>query len=244
MKECYDLQRKLNVAVAYICVTGQTSADCYAPRFVNTYLENPGGYDHSLTVLCNGGPLSERQKKYFNGAPCDFMPKENDAGWDIGAYQDFAAQTNADFVVCFGESVHFWRSGWLARMVEARLRFGPGMYGFLATHAVLAHLNTTAFGCDPYCLTKYPRVLNHAARYEFEHGEGAMWRRIQKGGGAAVFVTRNHFLLPGEWRSIRNGLWEGDQSECMVRCNHMERFEMSNPATKLSLTELSNVRFK
>jgi hypothetical protein len=207
-------------------------------------MANPGGCDHSLTILCNGGPLPERQKKYFHGLPCDFMPKENDAGWDIGAYQVFAAQTDADFLVCFGESVHFWRPGWLARIVEARLQYGSGMYGFLATHAVRAHLNTTAFGCDPYYLTKYPRVLNHGSRYEFEHGEGSLWRRIHKGGGASVFVTWDGFWQPGEWRRPDNILSRGTQNNLLVKCNHTERFDMADPATRMSWSAVSDARFK
>ena len=232
--KCYALKQVggLRVLVVYIAVTNGGNIDSYAPRFAQTYRENAAGYPHDLLVVCNGGPLVPRRKAYFDGIKCDFLPRENDGGWDVGAYQAVAESTDYDFLVCLGESVYFHRPGWLDRLIQARIQFGPGMYGYFATHAVRAHLNTTAFGIDPQFLVKYPRVLNHGARYEFEHGAGALWRRIVNGGSRAVFVTWDGYWMPGEWRRPSNGLNAGNQNNCCVFCNHVDRYNAANSVTK------------
>ncbi len=79
----------------------------------------------------------------FDQLGVTYLPRVNDAGWDIAAFQDVAGQTDCEMLVCLGESVYFHRPGWLKRMVEAWKVHGPGMYGFWASYLVRAHLNTT-----------------------------------------------------------------------------------------------------
>lgn len=234
----------LQVAICYIAVTNGGLIDSYAPRFVQTYLQFLGQLNPKLIVACNGGPLNPKRQAYFDGLDCEFLPRENDGGWDIGAYQQVAETTDAELLICFGESVYFHRTGWLERIIEARMQFGPGMYGFFATHAVRAHLNTSAFACDPQLLKKYPRVLNHGARYEFEHGENAFWRRIAKGGGAAIFVTWDGFWPPGRWREPSNILNKGDNSNLLCLCNHTSRWDAANQNTRASWQAGADVAFK
>lgn len=235
---------QLKVCVAYVCVTNGNMTDSYAPRFAQTYLDNPAGIDHRLIVVCNGGELSLKREKYFDKLDCEFLSRENDGGFDISAYQEVARDSGCDFLVCLGESVYFYKPDWLLKLVQARLKYGPGMYGFFATHAALAHLNTSAFGVDAPFLAKYPPVLNHGARYEFEHGSSAMWRRIVKGGGRAIYVTWNGEYAPGHWRDSRNGLNEGTQKDLMVLCNHTDRYEAANENTRSVWCAGANAQFR
>lgn len=232
------------VIVAYICVTHGNLIDTYAARFAATYRQFQSGYPHDLIVICNGGPLAPHRAAHFTGFPFRFHPRPNDSGWDISAYQDAAGSYKSDFIVCLGESVYFNQPDWLGRMVDARLNYGEGMYGFMATHAVRAHLNTTAFACDTRYLVKYPPVQDHGSRYEFEHGKTALWRRIAAGGGAAIFVTREGCYEPGRWREETNILNSGDQSSLLLRCNHTDRFEAANPESKRLWSLAANIAYR
>lgn len=234
----------LKVVVVYVAVTNGSNLDSYAPRWVQGYKQYDSGYPHDVIVCCNGGPLHPRRQAYFDGVKCTFMPRENDAGFDISAFQAVADITDADFMVCMGESIHFHCDDWLKLLVDARVQLGPGMYGYFATHAVRAHLNTSAFGVDPHFLSKYPRVLNHGARYEFEHGSTAMWRRIAAGKGAAVFVTRDGVWMPGQWRMPKNILNSGTQRNLLLLANHTTRFDAANPNTRAAWESGANQAYQ
>lgn len=234
----------VTVDVCYIAVTNSVSIEGYAQRFVQTYLDHPAGYNHKLTIICNGGRLNPRRREYFKRVQCDFFERENDAGFDISAYQDFAARSRANFMVCFGESVHFHRAGWLDRIVSARMEYGPGMYGCFSSHMVRAHLNTTGFGVDPRFLVKYPRVVNNPQRYEFEHGQNCFWKRLVAGDHIAAFVTFDGVWFQGEWRYPDNILHRGDQSNLLAWANHSERYTQANQATRELWTKQSDSKFR
>jgi hypothetical protein len=232
---CWLLNPGLNtppIVIAYIAVTDGGNIDSYAPRFVRTIKEHPPGVDCRIVIVCNGGPLSDRRRAYFDGLKCEFLERPNDFGWDISAYQHVARLNPDAFLCCFGESVHFHRRNWLLRMAVSRSEYGSGMYGFLATHDVRAHLNTTAFCSDARLLIKYPTVLNHESRYAFEHSYQSFWKRINAGGHTAAFVTFDGIWFPGEWRDPQNILHRGDQSNLLVWCNHVERYAHADPNTK------------
>lgn len=226
MSKCGMIVEKpgLKVLVAYIVVSHGPSALTYSARFVRTYLEHPPGIDHQLLIVCNGGIPSADILTTFKPLNCSFLYRPNDSGFDISAYGDVAEKTDADFLVCFGESVYFHRQHWLSRMVEAREQLGPGMYGFFSSYMVRAHLNTTAFACDPKFIRSYPIVDSRWGRYEFEHGTTALWRRIVSWGGRAFFVTWDGIWEPVQWRQPENILWRGNQSNLLVFCNHTERY--------------------
>jgi len=214
------------VVVAYIAVSAGPKTADFCARFVATWLQNPPGVECSLTVICNGGPLLMETELLFS--PIEnvaFYQRPNDGGWDVSAWIDYSHHTDADMMVCFGESVCFHRAGWLKRLAEAWAMHGPGMYGIFATHLIRAHFQTTAFACDPKFLRTYPRVVkNRQDRYFFEHGEQALWRRVSRQGKPAMLVTWDGVWPPGAWRLPRNVIWRGDQSNVLVHANHTERY--------------------
>ena len=134
--------------------------------------------------------------------------------------------------VFLGESVYFWKKNWLVPMVDAWKKYGPGMYGFLSSFLVRPHLNTTAFVCDPKFLMGWPTVTNHPDRYSFEHGKYAFWNRLVEFRRPVKLVTWDGCYDQQQWRYPKNILWRGDQSNCLVRCNHMDRFDAADPKTK------------
>lgn len=236
----------LKVLVVYICVSRGQNTTSYSKRFAETWMQHPAGCDHQLLICCNGGILPasvEAEFRKIKPTP-KFLLRNNDSGWDISGFQQVAHTTDAEFLVCLGESVHFWRDAWLARWVEARQQLGPGMYGPLATFNVRAHLHTTSFGIDPVYLRNYPPVRNHPERYEFEHGNGALWKRVKTSGGGAWLVTWDGVWEPKEWRMPEGIIWRGSQSNILVKCNHTQRFDEASPETRFRWAENADQRYK
>jgi hypothetical protein len=106
------------------------------------------------------------------------------------------------------------------------------MYGLFSSHLARAHMNTTAFAVDPRYLLGHAKVTNHRERYEFEHGERALWRRLANFNIPTLFVTWDGVWKPRQWRYPQNILWRGDQSNLLCWCNHTDRYAAAPPETK------------
>lgn len=225
----------MRVCIAYVAVTlGPITAD-YASRFVATFKEYPPGVEADLMVICNGGPLNTEISMILAPLNPLFYPRQNDPGWDVTAYQDAARGPCADYdaMLCLGESNYFHRSGWLKRLVDAWNKHGPGMYGPYSSHAVRKHMNTTAFFCSPELIKQYPiRPTDWNSRMEFEHGHNALWRRLEKRRMQTRFVTWDGAWEPLMWRSPKNILWRGDQSNLLMWCNHSDGYANADAKTK------------
>lgn len=223
----------MRIAIIYIAVTHGPNLIDYSARYAATYGLFHPGYDHQTIVSCNGGRLSFEAEMLFSQIPnCTFYPRGNDDGWDISAYRDIANHTDAEILVCFGESIYFHRAGWLKRIMAERDFHGPGMYGFFSSYLVRPHLNTTAFVCDAALLRRSRLIYDKQTRYNFEHGENSFWRSVYLKGKAVKLVTWDGSYDFPFWRKPQNILWRGDQSNCLVFCNHTERYAAAPPETK------------
>lgn len=168
-------------------------------------------------------------------------------GWDIQGYIEAARSPCAsyDAMLCLGESNYFHRDGWLKRLAEAWEKHGPGFYGPYSSHAVRAHLNTTAFFCPPDLLKRYPfHVSTRQQRYEVEHGEGSFWRRAAAQGMPAMLVTWDGEWEPFRWRMPRDILWRGDQSNCLMWCNHSDGYANASRGVKAEWARRADAPFK
>lgn len=197
-------------------------------------MQFPPGVEHDTIAVCNGGPPTTELGLILSPLKSIFFPRSND-GWDIGGHIDAAKgpAKDHDIIVCLGESVYFHRAGWLKRIVDSFSSFGEGMYGFLSSHVLRPHLGTTAFATSPRLLRAYPRMIhNKSDRYEFEHGKQSFWRWLALSGKASRLVTFDGCWPPGQWRIPGNILWKGDQSNCLVWCNHTDNYSNMPPKSK------------
>lgn len=232
------------VMLAYVCVTNGQNSLVLAERFVETYRRFPPGYPHQVTVICNGGVLGAWHSRIFANTGFKFFVRGND-GWDIGGFIEFAKKCKSDCLLCLGESVHFHRPGWLAKIADAWMTYGPGMYGCFSSYLTRPHLNTTAFAIAPPLLAAYDKlVVTREDRYEFEHGPSAMWRQVAWSGKPAYLVTWSGVYGHADWRKPNDILWKGDQSNCLVFCNHTQRYMLAPAATKKNWELGANSRRK
>jgi len=241
----------LKICLLYIALSNHEQTTDHAARFAASYHENPPGEAHDTIIVCQGGPLAADQNTILagvgGGQAALFWPRANDEGRDIAAYINAAKTVAADYdmVLCLGESVHFWKAGWLTRLKEAWQRYGKGMYGVFATHVIRAHLQTTAFATAPEFLRDYPLIVNDKkSRYEFEHGERALWRRLRKQNRPVKLVTWSGDWNPGAWRLPKNCIWKGDQSDCLMWCNHTQRYFEADEKRKRSWQISADRSFK
>jgi hypothetical protein len=234
----------VKILVCYIAVTQGKLTQGYASRFVGTYLRFGAGIEHDTMIICNGGPLSNEVGCLFAPLNCKMFPRSNE-GFDLGGYIEATGLTDADMMVCLGESVYFHRPGWLARMVEAWKKHGPGMYGFWSSNLIRPHMNTTGFVIAPFLLRgwSYP-VKTRDERYNFEHGERSFWRHVERLGWPVKFVTWDGEYGPREWRAPQNILWTGDQSNLLAWCLHTDKYREADGFTKPRWERNANMAFK
>jgi len=231
----------MRIILAYIAVTGGPNTYEYCSRFVGSYLACKPGVEHETVVCCNGGPLPMETAMLFQTLPSvRFLPRKNDPGFDITAYQDVAFRFKCDILMCAGETIYFHREGWLKRYVEAWKRYGPGMYGTFSSNLVRPHLNTTGFCVAPTFLRGSPRPQSRQERYDFEHGKNAFWTKVSTLGGATRLVTFDGCYDVPQWRYPQNIMWRGDQSNCLMLCSHTDRYAEADEATKLKWSKGSD----
>ncbi len=234
----------VRIVLAYICVTEGILTEDFSARFVGSYLACSPEVEHKTVIVCNGGPLRRELSLLFNPLAPAFLPRVNDDSWDIGGFMDVATKVPCDMIVAMGESCYFHRAGWLRKIAEAWEKYGPGMYGFWASHLVRTHLNTVAFCCAPSDLLAYPRPRNRKERYEFEHGEHSFWRHVRSRGHPTKLVTWNGCYDPPHWRMPPNCLWRGDQSNCLAYCNHTDRWFAADQRTREKWSKAADAPFR
>lgn len=232
--------------VAYIAVCNGPITNDYAVRFVTTWHEFDPGIETDLVVICNGGALTLEQSLLFCDLNARMFIRSND-GWDIAGHIEAAKGpcSGYDAVLWLGESVYFHREGWLKRLVDSFSKYGPGMYGPFSSNAVTGHLNTTAYFCPPILLQQYPnRVSSRQDRYEYEHGLHSLWRRTAGRGMPVRMVTWDGEWEPRMWRMPRNILWRGDQTNCLMWCNHSDGYAASPPQVKAQWASRCDAPFR
>jgi hypothetical protein len=242
----------MKVDVAYICVTDGPGTLHRITRFVATHHAFQAGAEHRLVPIFNGAinsdgntvAIHENLTNPFMSLNHSFFNRTNE-GWDIGGYRE-AAHTvckDADIMVCFGESVYFHRAGWLEHLVKAWEKFGPGMYGTLASFILRPHIQTTAFVTSPELLRKFPRKISTKDdRYEFEHGRHSFmsWLKLQQ--MPVKLVTFDGVYDEPMWRMPQNIIWKGDQSNCLVWCNHTDHYTHLTPTAKRNWQQVADRR--
>ena len=178
----------------------------HARRFVESYMQNPPGEtDHEICVAVNYGLKNNPEyPRIFRPLTCSFMIHDNQ-GKDIGAFQKAAATIPCDLMVFLGAPVHFYRAGWLDRIVQVYEQNGPGLYGCRGYSTPKYHIRTTAFWCPPELMNSYPYQVHNNSRYEFEHGEMSITNHVRHSGLGCYMVTWNGCYPVSDWGNTPSG---------------------------------------
>jgi hypothetical protein len=227
------------VVIAYVVVPSNPLCVSHAGHFFSTYKNFFAGVSHSLVIICNG-EIPQKLRPILDEPWHGLLERENDDGWDISGYIDCAKQIPSDVQVCLGESVYFQRNGWLARIIDSYKTTGDGIYGMFASNFPRPHLNTTAFAVSSKYLREQVPPRNRAERYEFEHGQHSFWTHVRSRGGTAKLVTWDGCYDPQDWRKPPEILWRGSQTNCLVKCNHTDKYDGATPANRKAWSSMAD----
>lgn len=224
--------------------------DIWAERWAGTYRRYDPGEPHRVIVtFCNGKP-HPYQREPFRGLPVDFTDVSSQ-GVDGGAYQQVARKLlDFDFVVFMNARTHFWKAGWLTRLLLGReSRFDEnGLYAPNASYEWSPHGNMwTPRGRNPHlrmpCIATRPSTLlsfpyQINTREECFRAECGAWNLSQwymDNGYQALMVTWDGVWDRDQWRTPRNIFRRGDQSNCLIHDKHHEVYRHASPVEKLHL---------
>ena len=215
-----------DITVVYVHVLNDRHyAEC-ATQFGDTYKKFPPGITHNTVIVENCGNSSESERHLFSELPNVTFMRHDNSGWDIGAYIYASKQLHCDMAVYFGAHAYFHREGWLKRMADVWMKYGPGFYGCTSTYYVRPHFNTTGIWTSPDSVASYPHnVVTIKDRYEFEHGEHACWFLVNQQHKPTMLVTWDGEWNWRDWRKPQNLYNRGDQTNCLVWNKHNDYYK-------------------
>lgn len=196
----------------------QKDYDEASKRFILSYNKYGMGRDvNRHWISCGGGP----HLQYFGD------------GKDGGAFWHVANSTNADLMICCAAHTYFWREGAIARMIEVFNKYGPGLYGAMASYEVKPHIRTSFFAIPPALLRQYPHPpIVYTDANAMETGLAA-W--VEYKNLPVMMVTWDGEYYRPDWRKPANIFRRGDQSNCLVKDRHTDIYDAASPEDKAKL---------
>lgn len=223
-------QTGLKITLVTIRVPANRNYDSVTARWLTTYLKFRPAIPHDV-VIVDSDVLGAPGK---HGAITDTFMLYKGGGWDCGIWQFAGREIAADLLVCCNTSTHFWKAGWMERLVEEFVRHGDGLYGPMASMAFHPHIRTPCMAFPPRVINAYPFAVNtRDETYGFE----CLWRKnnftlwCQANGFTPRMVTWDGCYTMKDWRTPENVFWKGDQSNLLVLDRHTDRWsEVGNRA--------------
>jgi hypothetical protein len=205
------------IVICYIHVPNDQAHEPMAMNYIESMLRNPPGTDHRHLIICQNRHVRHHMHKQFVRMGDVQYIRHDDTGWDIGGYIAAAKHLPNEILMCMGGSTTVRNASWLNRIREAWNKHGPGMYGTLTSNQIRPHFNSTGFLCSAQMLLSYPNtVITGPDRYEFEHGKGSFWWRLNQQGFPTKLVTWCGEYDWPDWRKPPNISCRGDQSNCLT----------------------------
>lgn len=217
----------MKIEVVYIFPMNNLSDwENYACRFLETYHTFDPGYDHSTTIICNGGRVTSKEMCMFASMPNLQFFEHDNSGQDIGGFRAYSRHSAADYLMLFGACAYFKKADWLARIVYAATAHGQGLYGTLANNEVRPHIRTTGFFCPPGLIDRYEYpTITKADQYAFEHGPNCLTNLALNLHLPTFLVTWDGERGPKDWHKAPNSFRSGDQSNCLTFDKHTDIYD-------------------
>ncbi|MDQ0391127.1 hypothetical protein J3R73_000919 [Labrys monachus] len=208
-----------------------------AKRFVKTYVDFPADYEHRLFLVNSNGGYTPEIADIFRNVPHEVIEYPA-SGWDIGAHI-FAAYLMKpdDWIMCFSSWAHFNRRGWLRAFVDARTKFGDGLYGSTSSFERNPHIRGTGFFVRCERMHRYPHGCNSKEEsWEFESGPDSLSQWCLRQGYGAWLVTPDTVVPLEKSRNLPNIYRRGDQSNILTFDKHTDIFERSSEKERKMLS--------
>lgn len=209
-----------------------------AERFITTYRACPAEADHELVVVfTNGEP---KNLKMYDGIKARFLFYSGPR-WCTGVHQWAAHRIDADFAVFSSARTHFYRRGWLKRLVFEREKHGDGFFGTTSSYEAKPHLRTNFYALNPEAMRAYPHPLEtREDTWRFESGDHNVSRRFHDEGKPSLLVTWDGAYPSDQWRTPPAIFRRGDQSNLLVHDRHTDIYAMADDDTRRRLEQLSD----
>jgi hypothetical protein len=231
----------MKVGICYVCPI--VKWDVYEPivrRFLAAYQAFPPGHDHEFHVIFNGGSPTSHMVDMFSGMN-PICHEHDNTGWDIGAFSKMT-DVACDEMLFLGTNTNFRRAGWLQRVIDARQKFGTGLFGTSASYDIYPHIRTNGYLCQPK-LVGLAWAKNRSRtnpRHGFELGKSSLTDTAAGQGLPVVLVTWGGYYTKDEWRKAPNIYRRGNQSNCLIYDRHHEIYEASSPRRKIQLERIAD----
>ena len=207
-------------------------------RFADTYRKFPADVDHRLYLINSNDGLTSEIASYFGGIDYDVIGYPG-SGWDIGAHF-FASFTMHpdDWIMCFSTSAHFRRRGWLKAFVDAREKYGDGLFGSTTSfQGDRPHVRSTGFFIRCERLHRYPHGCNSRDEcIAFESGVDSLTQWCIRQGYGAWLVSPVAVVPLAESRKLDNIFRRGDQSNIWTFDRNTDLFESATPERRERLS--------
>lgn len=211
----------MKIVLTYIYVSKPSEGGDYSEahdRFVRTYKMFYPKTDHEFVVLTYGGPC--RDTAMFRALNPDYIPCYS-SGHDCGAMMLASQVIDCDLLICCNSQIHFWRAGWIERLVAAFEKHGPGLYSPFGSYENTPHLRTPCLAFPPKLLRTFPFLVhNRTTANAFESGPNNVTQWVRQQGLPTMMVTWNEVLPQQAWRKPANCFRRGDQSDLLVFDRH------------------------
>lgn len=233
----------------------QTFGPC-VKRFCDSMRQFPPGHDYELWAVCNWGMPTDEVREWFYGIKTVFFGYTEN-GCDLGGHQMTAEQCcvrdartkDESFVIGMTSRCYAWKEGWLARMMEVRQQYGPGLYGCSASKDTGLHLCTRAFGLDASLWKAYPhRITSRKLGPFFEigrdnpNGNLLNWAKAMLAKTMVVHWSDTFDLNKPEdverYFTTPNRFRHGYQSAMLVHDYHTQLFQDGTPEERARLAKI------
>lgn len=212
----------------------------FVERFCVTFRQHPPGCDLDLVAICCKAHPGEDLWRLFDGLPVRFVRYDGN-GFDLGSHQWFARTCGGNpFLICFTSRAYFHRRDWALKLVEARQRRGPALYGMSASReGGKLHLCTRGFCLDAEDFRKYPTEISSRDQgVHFECGEGCLLEWAEGSGLKAYMVYWDGVWERSAWFDRPNTFRKGDQSNMIAMDKHTDIWANATPEYRHKLDEM------
>lgn len=211
---------KIGIVYIYPANAGPQFTD-YAIRFVRSYNENPPAVAHDSIIVLNGAKRTTEIECLFSSLQNVKFLEHDNSGLDLGGYQAASRNFPCDLMAFFGSSTYFKGSGWLLRMLQAKIKHGEALYGVMGNRGdgkvnVFPHIRTTGFWLSTALMNQHPvRVTRSDQRHAWEYGPVGLTSWVYKRGLKVLVVGWSGEYEWKDWDLIVNGFHRGNQSDLL-----------------------------